>query len=206
MAEHELAETDGGAPVPGLPLTPRELKFCEAFGNPESETFGRATASAAAAGFIQPRSAGWKLRRRRRVIDKLQEYHAAVRVEIGKVLFDLETERLQALAKGDIATAVRASELQGKHLAMFTDKVAVDDTYVHVYDERLAVEARRITAVLLLNPGLGLPPDVPQLPAAVEAIPAPPPARATPEQIERAQAPRERQERTDQNEKLPRTE
>jgi hypothetical protein len=193
MAEHELAETDGGALVPGpLPLSPKELKFCEAFGNPESETFGRATASAAAAGFIQPRSAGWKLRRRGRIIAKLQEYHAAVRVEIGKVLFDLETERLQALAKGDIATAVRASELQGKHLAMFTDKVAVDDTYVHVYDERLAVEARRITAVLLLNPGLGLPPDVPQLPAAIEAQgPPAEPARATPEQLQALRTPQQ---------------
>jgi len=194
MSEHELTETDD-APVPGpLPLSPKELRFCEQFSNPESETFGNATASAAAAGFIQPRSAGWKLRRRPRIIAKLQEYHAAVRVAVGRVLADLENVRRLAVEKGDLATALAAVVAMGKHIGMFYERNVVSMVDPGVYDPILAVEARRITAILLLNPGLGLPPEVPLLPAAaVEAVPAPQPARATAEEIERTQAPQERQ-------------
>ena len=195
MTEHELVapDDDGGEVlVPGLALTPKEELFVRAFCDVESETFGRAVKSAAVAKYVEPRNAAWKLRRRPRIIARIAEYAKVVRVEIGKVLSDLEHTRLLALAAGDWSTATRCSELQGKHLAMFTDKVAVDDTYVHVYDERAAVEARRITAVLLLNPDLGLPPDVPQLPAAIEAQgPPAEPARATPEQLQALRTPQQ---------------
>ena len=114
-------ETDDDLIGPA-PLSPKELAFCEAFANPESATFGNARKSAESAGYVQAHNAGWKLRRRPRIIAKLQEYHAAVTVAVGRVLADLENERRLAVEKGDLATAVRASELMGKHLGMFLER------------------------------------------------------------------------------------
>ncbi|MCX5653383.1 MAG: hypothetical protein NTY65_01860 [Planctomycetota bacterium] len=182
MSEHELAELDddGGELLETVPLSPKELAFCEAFGNPESETFGSARKSAEAAGYVQAHNAGWKLRRRPRIIAKLAEFEKVVRVQIGKVLTDLEFTRLQALTKGDLATAARCSELQGKHLAMFTDAVFVDNSaVVERYDARRAEQAERITTLLLTQQVTGQGPL--QIPAALVAGQEP-------------QAPRTRQE------------
>jgi len=181
MAEDQELTPTADALVPGLPLSPKELKFCEAFANPESETFGNATASAGVAGFIQPRSAGWKLRRRPRIIAKLETYHAVVRVIVGKVLSDLEFTRLAGLAKGDLAVAARCSELQGKHIGMFYERNVLTVDSPGVYDERAALDARRITRILLtMPPDPDLLPEAPLLPAAaVEAVPAAGPTRAS---------------------------
>ena len=190
MGEHdELTEIDDGDEklLETVPLTPKELAFCEAFGNPESETFGNATASGAAAGFIQPRSAGWKLRRRGRIIAKLKSYHTAVTVAVGRVLADLENERRLAVEKGDIASAIRATELMGKHLAMFTDVLATDIPDAPRYDARIAAEASRITAFLLLNPASDSPLALPAPPAVIEQKqPRPVPTLADIQALERA--------------------
>jgi roadblock/LC7 domain-containing protein len=50
-----------------------------------------------------------------------------------KVLADLEHTRLLALTKEDYATATRCAELQGKYIAMFTDK---QQSNVTVSEER----------------------------------------------------------------------
>ena len=201
MSEHELAETDGGEKlIEGVPLTPKEELFVRAFCDVESETFGRAVKSAAVAQYVEPRNAAWKLRRRPRIIARIAEYEKLVRVQIGKVLSDLEHERLAALEKGDIASAIRASELQGKHLAMFTDKVAVDYPEIGEYDERAALDARRITVFLLTTPPDPALLDAP-VPAAVEAQAQelPGSTRASPADLaaleRKPQAPQERQER-----------
>ena len=199
MSEQELAETDGEKLIAGpLPLSPKEMLFLRAFCDVESTTFGQAVASATLAGYASPRDSAWRLRRRPRIVAAIAELEKAVRVQIGKVLTDLEFTRLAALTKGDLAVAARCSELQGKHIGMFYERSVVDVKVVGQYDERAAVEARRITAVLLLNPGLGLSPDVPQLPVVVEAVPAPP-VRAIAADFaaleRKPQAPQERQEK-----------
>jgi len=212
-------EDDGGDGGDGgeklletVPLSPKELAWCEAFGNPESETFGHARKSAEAVGYSQAHNAGWKLRRRPRIIQKLAEFEKVVRVQIGKVLTDLEFTRLAALTKGDLATAARCSELQGKHLAMFTDAVFVDDSAtVERYDARIAEDARRITAILCQQRAaapLELPATASQdaqgtAPTmaqgqGVTGAAAPGPARATPAMFDaltqKPQAPQPRQE------------
>lgn len=52
-------------------------------------------------------------------------------VTVEKVLNDLESERTYAMRNGNVAAAIRASELQGKYLKMFTDRIeqveAVDE-------------------------------------------------------------------------------
>lgn len=70
------------------------------------------------------------------------------------VMADIEETRLQALEAGQYSAATRCSELQGKHLAMFTDKVqhsgsiSVDELSPTVRDHRInyllnkSVEAR----------------------------------------------------------------
>ena len=74
---------------------------------------------------------GWELLRNPKVQASIEAQKAiksgkATPTE-SKVLCDLEETRLLALAKGDLSTATRCSELQGKHLAMFTDRQVVDD-------------------------------------------------------------------------------
>jgi hypothetical protein len=177
-------DADGGEVLlPTVGLTPKEALFVSAFSDVESETFGRATASATVAGYSEPRNAAWKLRRRPRIVEAIVEMEKLVRVQIGKVLSDLEFTRLAALAKGDLAVAARCSELQGKHLAMFTDVLATDDSEsVARWDARIAAEAQRITAILLLGP---------QSPSALSEAPPPDLLAAL---TQKPQAPQERQE------------
>ena len=156
MSEHEMIERDDGgdggeALLPTVGLTPKEALFVSAFADVESETFGRATLSAEKAGYASPRDSAWKLRRRPRIAAAIAEMEKTVRVQVGKVLSDLEYTRLAALTKGDLATAARCSELQGKHLSMFADVtiVAPDETYR--YDKRVAEDTRTLTALLLMR-------------------------------------------------------
>jgi len=191
MGKQELAETDGEALVPGPLLTPKEESFCRFFGDPESLHYGRPTKAAVAAGYSEKSAWNtvWKLRRRPRIIARLGEFQAAAKAVAAKVLTDLENTRLLALEKGDLAVAARCSELQGKHIGMFYERNLLTVTDPGTYDPVRAAEARKITAYLLMNPPDPALLDAP-VPAAVEAaIPVPQPARATAEEIERAQAP-----------------
>jgi hypothetical protein len=144
-----ISETDTEADLATAPpLTPKELAFCEAFANPESATFGHARKSAESAGYVEPHNAGWKLRRRPSIRAKLAEYHAAVTVAVGKVLTDLENERLAAMEKGDIQAAVRATELMGKHLSMWTERVQLDVPLLRHYSDEELTEGRRLAAFM----------------------------------------------------------
>lgn len=173
----ELVEPDddggaGEALIPGpAPLTPSEALFVSAFADVESEFFGRATLSAEKAGYASPRDSAWKLRRRPRIAAAIAEMEKLVRVQIGKVLSDLEFTRLAALAKGDLATAARCSELQGKHIGMFYERsvLTLDDTQLERYDQRRAEQAAAITSVLIMQQVL----QGPLQPAALAAGQAP---------------------------------
>ena len=154
-----------------LPLSPQQEQFCAAYADPESETYGKAGMSAKVAGYIEPYTASWKLRRQARIIARLEQYQAAARVTVGRVMSDLEAERLLALAKDppDVAAAIRASELMGKHLAMFTEHVQVDVGQAKVYSDAERAEARRLAAMLITEQA-GQVPMLERVPdAAVEA-------------------------------------
>jgi phage terminase small subunit len=58
-------------------------------------------------------------------------------VTIEKVLRDLENERLDAMKAGQYGAAVRCSELQGKYLKMFVDRIEHVQTIEDVSDAEL---------------------------------------------------------------------
>ncbi len=161
----ELVRTDDGDEIVAgpAPLSPQEERFCRFYGDPESETYGKATASAEAAQYGEPHNAAWKLRRRPRIIERLREYEKVSAAAVGRVMTDLEHIRQRALAEGGaagLAVACRAVELMGRHVAAFADVVVVDEPAQHQYDERLAVEASRLARIALEEMGdraMGLP-------------------------------------------------
>jgi hypothetical protein len=106
-------------------LTPQEVLFCDAYADAESETYGNATESAKLAKYTSPHNAAWKLKQRPAVRDRLSQIYEKNKANIGKVMSDLEHERLLAIKKGDLSTAVRCSELQGKRYGAFSDRFVI---------------------------------------------------------------------------------
>ena len=109
-------------------LNQRELNFVVEYMKSEN-----GTKAAISAGYA-PNSAAsqaTRLLKRAKIRDEIARRKArqADRLELDadKVLRDLETTRMLALADKQYGTAVRCSELQGKHLELFTDKVKVND-------------------------------------------------------------------------------
>ncbi len=88
-------------------LTPQERLFVEAYGNPESETFGNATKSAAAAKYSQPHNAGWKLKKRPHIQAALEAMHEDAAKDVGQVLADLRNLHRLAMDKGDLSSAAQ---------------------------------------------------------------------------------------------------
>ncbi len=76
-----------------------------------------------------------------------KEYLKSANVTIEKVLADLETQRLEALDAKQYAPAVRCSELQGKYLKMFVDKIEHVQTIEDVSNDELVRLLREIVEV-----------------------------------------------------------
>jgi len=154
---------DAEAVGDGTELTPREQIFIQAFGNSESPTFNKATASARRAGYSTPRSAGWRLRRRPHIKKRLEELAKEAALGLEQVMSSLE--RLQRLAeeKGDLATAARCAELLAKRLGAFVERYRLDGPQLVELTEFQIVEAQRLTRLLLIE-GAG---DAAGLPAPV---------------------------------------
>ena len=109
-------------------LTPKEESFCIYYTSIGADTFCHGTLSAERAGYAKAsaRTAAWKLLRVPKIRSRIMEIHAENMsrnfISIDKVLNDLEHDKALARAKGDISSAIRADELQGKYLSMFSNK------------------------------------------------------------------------------------
>jgi len=184
MTSEVVKTGDGDDLVVGpASLSPKEELFCKAWGSVESETFGKATASARVAGYSEPHQASWRLRRRPRIIARLKEYEEMAAADLGRVMATIERTRILAEEKGDHATALRAAELQGRRLGAFFERsvLTLDVPAQHEYSERVALESSRLARLLIEEDGdriLGLPvPGEPVLegktvgPAALGALP-----------------------------------
>jgi len=118
------AQPDGDV-VPLADLTEKERRFVEAFGDPESETFARRTASAEAAGYSGGRTAAWKILQRPRVREALKIYAEQAQRGLDFVMLQVEHIGRKAYESGDWSTALRASELLAKRLGGFVERLMI---------------------------------------------------------------------------------
>lgn len=136
-------------------LSPQELAFCEFYTALGEPTCGNGTQSALKSGYSEKgaHTTAWKLLQRPAIKEKIREIHdelmAKHNLNPSRILYDLEHTRLRALDKGDLSVAARCSELQGKHLTMFSDKYVVDDPAMRELTEAEEAEARKIAAIRL---------------------------------------------------------
>jgi phage terminase small subunit len=138
-------------------LDPREDLFCSHYVAIGEPTFSHKKLSAEAAGFAEPSAANQatKLLRRPDIQQRIRELHTANMqrnmITVDKVLADLEHDKLIAREKGDIASAIRADELQGKYLALFTDRQVIDEPARRELDEEEAAEAVELARLRLAS-------------------------------------------------------
>ena len=146
-------------------LNPKELAFVQYYTALGEKTCGNATQAALQAGYSEESAynAGWKLLQRpvvRQEIQKLcKERFEKIGLNTDKVLLDLEHDKLLARAKGDISSAIRADELQGKFLSMFSDRTEfVAPDFQRELDETERLEAIAIADIRLkMKYGLRVP-------------------------------------------------
>ncbi len=116
----------------------REIKWIWAYTSPGVAMYNAAGA-ARAAGFrgsdVVLARRGYDMRKNPRINRAVRaifrEAFDANHLTIDKVITDLELQRQAAIAKGDINAANKSSELQGKYLKMFADRVE----HVHSIEE-----------------------------------------------------------------------
>jgi hypothetical protein len=145
--------------VIGESMTAKMETYCRYYGDPNSETYGKKSASARAAGY-QGKGAGCQLqanpRVRARVLKVIKEAFDESCLSGSKVLLDLERLRGLAEAKGDVSSAIRAVELIGKYFALFSERSILcqenQDEQPHLSEFKLE-EARRIAEIRLREIG-----------------------------------------------------
>jgi len=151
--------------------SPIEELFCRAYADPESETYSQATESAKKAGFSASgaRTSAWRALQRPHVKARLRELYEATEFSAGRVMSNIAADRLRAIQKGDIATAVRCDELLGKKLGLFSDRLIQtfeDPGRQHELDES---ERREATMLATLRLRLPASPGTLQLPGVSNA-------------------------------------
>ena len=137
-------------PTPRATLTDKQEAWCRWM--VAAEVAGNGTEAARRAGYKGNDAAlariAYENRRKPKVIDRLEELEAkalsGADVTIEKVLKDLEIQRAQALEGGQYAAAVRCSELQGKYLKMFTERIEHVQTIEDVETQELVRLMREI--------------------------------------------------------------
>jgi len=143
-------------------LTPQEEMFCSNYCSIGTPTFGKKGASALAAKYSKTSAANMatRLLRREDIQQRIVELHTANMarnmVTTDSVLSNLAHDRLLAREKGDLATAVRCSELEARWLAMLTDRQVVDVPKQRELDSKQKAEAVELarTRLALKYPGL----------------------------------------------------
>jgi hypothetical protein len=157
-------------------LTVMEDAFCQFYTALGEDTCQNGTKSAKKAGYKQPHNAAWKILRRPEIRQRISEIH---RERMDKymitpegTLMKLENLRIKAEMKGDLTTAKGCVELQGKYLAMFSDRIRID-----VFEEQhieitasIEREAEKIAKMSLFGNDAAESP--PSLPAAALDIPS----------------------------------
>ena len=114
------------------PLTAKQLEFIENYANKDSDTFGNAIRSYLKAGYKGTpesnctRQAASRLVTNKRMNEAITQYRGKIgqKTEVKReyVLQCIQDQYTKADDANDRASALRACELLGKSIAMFTDK------------------------------------------------------------------------------------
>jgi len=135
-----------------LPI--KHESFCTHYTTLNAPTFGHPANSAAAAGF-SPKSSqiqGSRLLKKPLIQARIKELHQMGlkrnALTVDKVLGDLEMTKGIAEKVGKLGVMVKCIELQGKYLAMFTDKVVNETPEAQrELSEKQKEEARKIAQI-----------------------------------------------------------
>jgi phage terminase small subunit len=137
-------------------LSQRESAFCVHFTAIGSDTFENGTNAAIAAGYSDKSAhvAASRLLKRDKVRNRISELHEKNMqrnmITVDKVLADLEHDKLMARKHHQYAVSKGCTELQGKYLAMFTEKLNVTDHIQQAeIDERERKQAKKIADFLI---------------------------------------------------------
>lgn len=136
-------------------LNPKVESFCVHYTTIGEATFAHAGESAEAAGYspASARNTATDLLKKSEVQQRIRELHSQNMqrnmITVDKVLADLEHDKLMAREKSDIASAIRADELQGKYLALFIDRQEIDEPTRRELDEAEKAEAAELARLRL---------------------------------------------------------
>jgi len=139
-------------------LKPRQDSFCVHYTTIGSETYSHGTKAALAAGYSESSAhvTATKLLKqdaiRERIIELQAENMKRNLITVDKVLADLEHDKLLARERHQYGVAKGCTELQGKYLAMFTDRYVNENTEKSelneeqeaIYQDFLAWRRRRL--------------------------------------------------------------
>ncbi len=135
-------------------LSQREAAFAVHFTTIGSDTFSDGKNSAIAAGYSDRNAhvAASRLMKREKVRNRISELHSENMqrnlITTDKVLADLEHDKVMARKHNQYSVAKGCTELQGKYLAMFTDRMQTEQSeQQRELTATQAHEARRIAEI-----------------------------------------------------------
>ena len=136
-------------------LTPKQESFCVHYTTIGAETFSNGTKAAIAAGYSEKSaySQACNLLKNPKIQQRIKELHSENMnrnsITLDKVLAD-EHDKLMARKHHQYTVSKGCTELQGKYLAMFTDKTLTEDVdKIKELTEREKEEARIIAEIRL---------------------------------------------------------
>ena len=130
-------------------LTAKEEAFCVAYTTIGSETFSNGTKSAIEAGYAEDsaRTQAWRMLRKEHIKKRIRELYdknmEENMVTTGSVMANLAHDRQMARKNHQYSVAIRATELEGKYLAMFTDRLATNTNESAEQLARMTEEERK---------------------------------------------------------------
>lgn len=131
-------------------LKPKEEAFCVAYTTIGSETFNNGAKSAIEAGYAEDsaRTQAWRMLRKEHIKARIRELYdknmEENMVTTGSVLANLAHDRQMARKHHQYHVAKSCTELEGKYLAMFTDRIddARDETPIPLTEEEREILQR----------------------------------------------------------------
>ena len=138
-------------------LSQKEAAFAVHITTIGSDTYGDGKNSAIAAGYSDRSAhvAASRLLKRDKVRNRISELHSENMqrnlITVDKVLADLEHDKILARKDQQYAVAKGCTELQGKYLAMFTDRLQTEQTEAQAKRTALEQETDKLFCQVLTS-------------------------------------------------------